>query len=78
MIGIKSVSSILETHSLYTCLVYSGVTHDTLLTWICDKLLTHVNILHSCQTPLNISNSSLVLLLVLEDHWILTHTQCNH
>jgi hypothetical protein len=47
--------------SLYTCLEYSVTTLDTILTWICDKLLTQTNILLSRQPPLNISISSLVL-----------------
>jgi hypothetical protein len=70
---VESVSSIPETCSLYTCIKYSDTTHDTVLTLICDELLTHANILLSCQTPLNINNSSFVLLLVLPYHLNLTH-----
>jgi hypothetical protein len=31
MVGIKSVSSILETYSLYTCLEYSDTTHNKII-----------------------------------------------
>jgi hypothetical protein len=49
--------SIPKTCSLYTCIKYSDMTHDTLLTWMCDKLLTHADILLSCLPPLSISFS---------------------
>ncbi len=73
VVGIESVSSILKTCSSYTCTEYSDMTHNTLLTRICGKLLTQTNILFSHQPPLNISNSSLVLLLVLLELLALTH-----
>ncbi len=76
--GVEFIISIPETCSLYTCIEYSDTPHDLLLTWICDVVLTHTNILLSCQPPLNVSNSCLVLLLVLADHLDLTHNQCDH
>ncbi len=53
--GVEFVISIPETCSLYTCIEYNDMTqHNTLLTQICDVLLTHANILLSCQQLLNI------------------------
>ncbi len=52
--GVEFGISIPKTCSLYTCIKYSDITHNTLLTQICDMLLTHANILLSCQPPFNI------------------------
>ncbi len=55
--GVEFDISIPKTHSVYTCTKYSDTTDDTLLTQICDVLLTHANVLLSCQPLLNSCSS---------------------
>ncbi len=51
--GVEFEIYIPKTCTLYTCIRSSDMTHNTLLTQICDVLLTHANILLSCQLPIN-------------------------